>query len=206
MHEATALARTALSELEACVKRGEAGVNAADDDDDGVWRSRSSSLRGSSTSSLSGSLRQATQQECGVKRHGHDSLSQIDDPVTAWLHLQESKARLQEQLGRWRRLGQEEGEEKQQAKAKAADGRGAGAGETTGMPCYLRDALGLYDDAIASYSELPQNARAKRGLCRCHQGICDIRRTTLDNTNATSVDMLVAGESSHSPSVGALSR
>ena len=63
------------------------------------------------------------------------------------------------------------------------------------MPRYLRNALGLFDDAIASYSLLPQNARAKRGLCRCHQGICDIRRMTLDNTNAESVDTLVAGES-----------
>jgi hypothetical protein len=95
---------------------------------------------------------------------GHDGLLQIGESKTVWRHLLGSHARI--------RFCQAE-----QARRRNRD---------------FKTVMALFEEAISAFQKLPQTDRQKRGICRCHQGICDLRRRVLNPQDQDAVSDLLA--------------
>ena len=118
-------------------------------------------------------VRRHNKGQQGKVQHGHDSLSDIGSPLTTWLHMLESKAKLVEMQAERVRLNDT-------------------AIHVSKCSKKFDLAVSKFQQAIHAYQVLPVNARSQRGVCRCQMGICDTRRQVLDPTSLTDVDDLLA--------------
>jgi hypothetical protein len=95
---------------------------------------------------------------------GHDGMLRIGDSKTVWKHLLGSYARI--------RFCQAEHARRRNSEVEAV--------------------MVLFEEAISAFERLPNTDRQKRGICRCHQGMCDLRRRVLNPQDQGAVNDLLA--------------
>ena len=120
-------------------------------------------------------------------QQGHDSLNDIESPVTTWLHMLESKAKLIEMQAERLRLN-----DSAITHSNEKDNEGKEVDATTRLKQRFGRAVTKFQDAIRAYHVLPVNARSQRGVCRCQMGICNVRRAIFAPSEATEVRDLLA--------------